>query len=287
MKTSELIEKLKSLGFKEYEAKVFVVLLKGSPMSASDIAADAKIIRNSIYDILKSFVEKGYCNEIETNTVLKYQIIDPQVILDKIIRDQNKSHKEKLDSLQNTFGDVQSLYGKQIEKQDVADTNIQLLRGFNKHRVEKYVELLRNSTKEVLGMYKLKGLVTEELNDLAEKLIKNGGKLRSIYQVTLDFKVIRGGKETNASSDDLIRVLEFFESKGEEVRLSEMKIPNITIFDREVTFTNLADKNIPKNKQADIIIQNTEYAGHMSDLFTYYWDNGMTISQYRQKVKSN
>jgi hypothetical protein len=95
-------------------------------------------------------------------------------------------------------------------------------------------------------MYKLKGLVTEELNELAEKLIKEGGKLKSIYQITLDFKVNNNGKETNATAYDLIRVLEFFESKGEEVRLSELKIPNITVFDREVTFTNLADKNIPK-----------------------------------------
>lgn len=81
---------LKSLGFKEYESKVLLVLLSGNPMSASEIAKDAKIIRNSIYDILKSFVDKGYCNEIETNTILNYQIIDPAIILDKIISDYKK-----------------------------------------------------------------------------------------------------------------------------------------------------------------------------------------------------
>jgi sugar-specific transcriptional regulator TrmB len=151
LKTSELIEKLKALGFKEYEAKVFVVMLKGSSMTASEIAAEAKIIRNSIYDILKSFVDKGYCNEIETNTVLRYQIIDPRVILDKIIRDRNKSHKEEMDSLNNAFSEVQSIYGKQVEKQDESDTNIQLLRGFNKHRVEKYIELLKKFHKGSIG----------------------------------------------------------------------------------------------------------------------------------------
>ena len=60
----DIIEKLKELGFKEYESKVFSVLLKGSLMRASEIAKEAKIVRNSIYDILKSFVEKGGMNKI-------------------------------------------------------------------------------------------------------------------------------------------------------------------------------------------------------------------------------
>jgi len=90
MNQKELIEKLKSIGFKEYEAKIFLVLLKGIPMSATEIAKESGLIRNSIYDTLKSFAERGYCNEIETSTVLKYQIIDPQVIVDKVEREFNE-----------------------------------------------------------------------------------------------------------------------------------------------------------------------------------------------------
>jgi len=64
-------------------------------MSASEIAKECKLIRNSIYDTLKSFVEKSYCNEIETNTVLQYQLIDPDVIFDKIEKEYSDSFKQR------------------------------------------------------------------------------------------------------------------------------------------------------------------------------------------------
>ena len=119
-----LIERLKTLGFKDYESKVLIVLLSGNPMSASEIAKQAKIIRNSIYDILKSFVEKGYCNEIETNTILNYQIIDPAIILDKIVGEQKKNFSSKLENLNDTFSELQSIYKSEAAGTDATDKNI-------------------------------------------------------------------------------------------------------------------------------------------------------------------
>ena len=84
MKREEILDKLRVVGFKENESKVLLALLKGGMMSASEIAKESHIIRNSIYDILKSFVEKGYCNEIETNTILK----------SSISKNENKKFKE-------------------------------------------------------------------------------------------------------------------------------------------------------------------------------------------------
>jgi sugar-specific transcriptional regulator TrmB len=282
-----LIDKLKSIGFKEYEAKVFLVLLKGKPMSASEIAKESGVIRNSIYDVLKTFVDKGYCNEIETNTILKYQIIDPQVILDKLIGDYNTRHKSTVAALKDTFSELQVLYKTDVERAELYETNIQLLRGFNKHRAAKHVDIFKNSDSEVLGMFKLKGLVTEEVNDISRRFIENGGVLKSIYHISLDFKIMKEGIPQKASNDDLIRLCEFFESQGEQIRLSEMNIPNITVFDRNIVFINLVDKNIPKNKQADIIVQNKDFAENMSDLFEYYWQNSLSINDFKNKIRKN
>ncbi len=285
MNTNETIEKLKALGFKEYEAKVFLVLLKGKSMSASAIAKEANIIRNSIYDILKSFVEKGYCNEIETNTILNYQIIDPQIILDKIKKSYYDSFNSNLTLLTNTFGEVQPLYKSAPEKDDSTETNIELIRGFNKHRVAKYAEILKHTEFEVLGMYRLNGTVSEELDTAAEKLIRNGGTVKSIYMSTLDFKVVKDGKAIPANNEDLVRVLESFEKYGEKVRISKIKIPNITIFDKQKVFINISDKQIPTNKRADIIVSNHDLAEHMTDLFNYYWEKGLTIEEYKKSLK--
>jgi sugar-specific transcriptional regulator TrmB len=268
-----LIERLKSLGFKEYESKVLIVLLSGIPMSASEIAKEAKIIRNSIYDILKSFVEKGYCNEIETNTILNYQIIDPAVILDKITTEYKKNFKSRLESLNDTFSELSQIYQKESDKVEGPDKNIQLIRGFNKHRVEKYLELFKNAKHEFLGMYSPRRVVVEELNRDAQQFVKNGGVIRSIYQLSDD-------KELNA---ELVKACELFAKGGEQLRLASFKLPNISIFDSENVFVNLsADKNVPKHKQADLIIKNPDYASHMKDLFETYWNKAFTLEEYKK-----
>lgn len=273
MKNEILIERLKSLGFKEYESKVLIALLSGNPMSASDIAKEASIIRNSIYDILKSFVEKGYCNEIETNTILNYQIIDPAVILDKITSDHKKSFNRKMENLAETFGELQSIYKAESAKVDAPDKSIQLIRGFNKHRVSRYVELVNSSKKEILGMYSPRRVVVDELSQDAKEFIKGGGVIRSIYQLSDD----------DAANAELVKACELFAKGGEEVRLAEFRVPNITIFDSENVFINLStEKNVPKHKQADLIIKNPDHAAHMKDLFLYYWSKSQTLEEVKK-----
>jgi sugar-specific transcriptional regulator TrmB len=280
--SKDIIEKLKELGFKEYESKVFNVLLKGSLMSASEISKEAKIIRNSIYDILKSFVEKGYCNEIETNSVQQYQILNPDIIFGKLEIDLNDSHKKNLELLRSTLSEVKPVFNAKKKDSD-KDIKIELVRGYNKHRVAKYIDLLKETKKKLYGMYRLKGLVSEELDEIAGRIIKNGGEVRSIYHVSLDFKVQKSGNPEPAKSADLLRILQSFEKNGEKVRISEKEIPNMTIFDEKKVFFNLGDKSIPTNKKADLIVKYEDFAGYMNDLFEYYWDRSITTKEYKTK----
>jgi len=273
-----LIERLKSLGFKEYESKVLLVLLKGIPMSASEIAKEAGIIRNSIYDILKSFVEKGYCNEIETNTILNYQIIDPTIILDKITHEYKLSYQNKVTNLSETFGELRTIYESTSEAIEGPDKNIQLIRGFNKHRVSKYTKLVESSKTEILGMYSLRMIVIDELSEDAKKFINSGGVVKSIYQLSDD----------ESRNMELLKACEIFENNGEKVRLANFQIPNISIFDKETTFINLStDKSVPKHKQADIIIKNKDFVLHMCDLFDTYWNKSLTIQEFKKNQKNH
>ncbi|MCX7878976.1 MAG: hypothetical protein N2510_10120, partial [Ignavibacteria bacterium] len=243
------------------------------PMSASEIAKDAGIIRNSIYDILKNFVEKGYCNEIETDTILNYQIIDPAVIFDKLQRDFKQSFNKKLNDLEETFKEVKNIYLQESQKAEATDKNIQLIRGFNKHRVAKYIELVNNSKKEILGMYSPRRVIVEELSKDAKRFIKGGGVIKSIYQLSGD----------KVQDSELVKACELFEKGGEQTRLADFRIPNITIFDREYAFINLStDKTVPKHKQADIILQNSDFAQHLCDLFDYYWDKSYALKKFKK-----
>jgi sugar-specific transcriptional regulator TrmB len=272
-----LIERLKSLGFKEYESKVLIVLLNGNPMSASEIAKEAGIIRNSIYDILKSFVEKGYCNEIETNTILNYQIIDPTIILDKIKHDYKKNFETRLENLNETFTELQTIYKTSSEEIEGPDKNIQLIRGFNKHRVAKIIQLQKAAKEEILVTYG-RWVVVNELSEDTRQFIKSGGVVRSIYQY----------KNEDEKINDYIFAWDVFHNGGEQIKIADFPLTNIAIFDRETVFINLSsDKTIPKHKQADLIVKNPEFAVHMVDLFNNYWDKSISLEEFKKKRKNH
>jgi len=271
-----LIERLKSLGFKEYESKVLIVLLKGIPMSASEIAKEANIIRNSIYDILKSFVEKGYCNEIETNTILNYQIIDPTIILDKIKHDYKKNFEQRLDNLNETFEELNTIYNTSSAEVEGPDKNIQLIRGFNKHRVAKLLKLQNDAKFEILVTYGSNWAVNEEASEDTKKFISSGGVVRTIFQLS----------EDRVKNLESIKAWEAYEKGGEQVRLAAFNQTNIAIFDKETVFINLStDKNVPKHKQADLIIKNTDFAVHIRDLFETYWEKSLSIEEFKKTQK--
>ncbi len=184
----KFIVKLKSLGLTEYESKVFIAVLRGTLMSASEIADSAGIRRTDVYNILKSFVEKGYCNEIETNSVLKYEMIDPDIIFDKIERDILKEKESELATLKETISNLKPLYrSEQQEKNKIV--NIELIRGYNQHREGKFVELLQNAKKEIHFMIRPEIFLSEEIDDIAKSFYKKGGVIKSVYEAGDNYKV--------------------------------------------------------------------------------------------------
>lgn len=280
LQDKQVLIKLQELGFKDYESKVFLVLLKGGVLGATEIAKKAKIPRTAVYDILESFAEKGYCNEIETNKISKFEIIDPDVISDKIQRDYEYAAKDKMNRLITTFEEIKPLHKTEKNREDAA-INIELIRGFNQHRHIKFIELFKQARKEVFFMIRLEGQITPELDEIAVKFLNNGGIINSIYEASLNFKIIKNSTRISATIDDLIKLCEFYEKGGENLKISNKKLPNMTIFDREIVFINIEDKHIPRHNKSDIIIRNEEFAGRMIDLFHYYWENSLTVKEYK------
>lgn len=283
MQSKDLIYKLQEIGFKEYESKIFLVLLKGSALSASEIADKANIRRTSVYEILKSFAARGFCNEIETNTILKYEMIDPRVISDKIEKEIRQNNLSKIENLKEAFSEFELLHRSEVSN-GTDNVNIELIRGYNKHRQEKFIELFNNAQKEILFMIRLEGYVSEELDSGANDFFKRGGEIKSIYEASLNFKIIKDNTRQNASLEDLIRICSRFEKTGEKIRISGSELPNMTIFDRKIVFTNIQDKTVPRHNNADIIIKNEYYANRMIDLFGYYWDKSKTLEEMRKSV---
>ncbi|MCB0721945.1 MAG: hypothetical protein KDC42_06555 [Ignavibacteriae bacterium] len=271
---------LKKIGFTENESKVFLALLNGSQMSASEVAKAAGIRRTDIYDILKVFVERGYCNEIETNTILKYEIIDPRVISGKIIDDIKTESGQKIQNAEDLVKKVAPLYNTGTSQ--LNRMNIELVRGFNKHRMIRFMELIKNSKEEILMMNRIEGEVSKQADTISQEFINNGGIYKSIYEVSLNFKLKKDDKWGAVTLNEFLDLCKYYEENGEKIRLTKMLTVIIGIFDRETVYLNVHDKTIPKHNKTDIIIRNKEFAQFFVNIFDLCWNQSFTIDEFKE-----
>ncbi|MBE2226512.1 MAG: hypothetical protein IAE93_04195 [Ignavibacteria bacterium] len=276
------IEKLENIGFSNYEAKVFLALYKGTIMSATDIAKEAKIPRPSVYQILRNFAVKGYCNEVTTPKKQFFEIIDSKVIQDKLEIEFRTDFNHKLTSLKDCFNEIRPHF--RTRQPDEYNSDVELIKGYNLHREQKFLELVKKSTKGILVMNRFMGNVSGKLDKESKNLHKRGGYIRSIYESSTNFKLKIDDKWQDVSKEDLIRMCEDFVKHGEEIRfLSE--IPQIlAVFDERIVYISLTDEKIPARDSSDVVIKNKRFASFVTGLFNIYWDKADTLGALKKEL---
>ena len=76
----EIIEKLKLLGLKEYEARVYAALVILGPSKASEIAKESEVPRPKVYDVLKELHKKGFV-DISEGSPTYFKATDPEKVV--------------------------------------------------------------------------------------------------------------------------------------------------------------------------------------------------------------
>ncbi len=282
----ETIKGLESLGFTNYESRVFCALFEGHTMNGSDVAIAAKIPRSSAYDILKLFTQKGFCNEIQTSSVVLYELIDPKVVEDKFEKEIKDTYHTRLGLLKDSFEKLQPLFKSKVKKDEKAD--VELIKGFNKHRELKFLNLLKETKKELLLMNRLEGRIFKEQDEASLDFYKRGGTVRSIYEASYNFKIQVEDTWKDVSPEGLIDICENFIQAGEQIKLTNKIHQNMFIFDRKVVFVSLVNPDMPAHtRRTDIYVNNENYANAMVDYFESFGGQAETIEQFKNKLKSN
>lgn len=277
----ELLQKLKILGFTEYESKVFLAVLQGDKMSATEVAEAARIRRTDVYKVLRGFVEKGYCNEIETNSIYKYEVINPDVIFDKIENNIREKRNKEIDTARVILEKLKPLH-KTKKYENNGFVNVELIRGFNQHRESRFIDIFKQAKKEILFMTQPEMLISDEVDKIALNFFKKGGIIKSIYQSSREFKLKTKKGWKTGNEKDLAETLEKFEKLGEMPKISLQNVPNITIFDRYTVFMNINDKSVPRHNEADIIIRSEGFASSMISVFENLWEKSLLIKEYKK-----
>jgi sugar-specific transcriptional regulator TrmB len=252
-------------------------------MSAAEIAKEAKIPRTSVYQILRMFAEKGFCNEISTPSKQLFEIIDSKIIEDKFKIEIESEHKRKVFNLNDCFTELRPLYKSKQPAE--FKTDVELVKGYNLHREFKFLELVKKSNHGIMVMNRFRGNVSDKLDTESKKLFKRGGYVKSIYENSTDFKLKINDKWTNVSKEGLIKICEMFAQQGEQIRIVK-EVPQIlAVFDEKIVYISLFDENTPSKESSDVIIKNKRFAKFIIGLFNIYWDKADTLEALKTAIK--
>lgn len=130
---TNLVEKLKEIGFNAYEAKVYISLLKKYPATGYEVSKIANIPQSRVYDTLKILEEKNIVAANNSKPV-SYIPVKPKQILN--------SYKKKLDST------INYLEKHLPEVEENYDEPILTIKG-KQHIQDKITELIKNAKREI------------------------------------------------------------------------------------------------------------------------------------------
>ncbi len=94
----ETLEKLIAAGFTEYEAKVYLSLLREHPASAYTISRNSGVPHSRVYDVSRRLIAKGFAVSSSTNPEV-FTPLSPNELVDKIKRNNDELTRKLKDKL--------------------------------------------------------------------------------------------------------------------------------------------------------------------------------------------
>ncbi len=108
-----LIDSLRSLGFTEYEAKVFIALARNGSGTANDIHMFSGIPRPAVYGVLKKLAARGII-EVQHTKPMLYKCIPPKEAIERIKKDFEQETECALEKLNEVYSSEDEIHHQEI-----------------------------------------------------------------------------------------------------------------------------------------------------------------------------
>ncbi len=99
----DLITRLVSVGFTEYEAQIYLELLRDNPATGYQLAKNAGVPRSMVYEALGRLRNRGAVLETLEARATLYRPLPPEMLLDNHAREQQQLLEELRDGLRQLY----------------------------------------------------------------------------------------------------------------------------------------------------------------------------------------
>jgi sugar-specific transcriptional regulator TrmB len=262
------VDRLVRIGLTQYEARVYVALIRRDGSTAADMARMTGVPRPRVYDVLDSLVAKGMAAQ-RPGHAAKYVATDPQQAMDRLV----EVHEQRLAMLR---GDARA----------AADELLPAFVEGNRHRDPlDYVEVIRDRdtlarrfdelqaavTDEMLAFSKDPAVVRVDQNVVGMKMAAEH-VVRSVYEFALLRDPVRRA--------GVRRFLEL----GEQGRFVAELPMKLAIMDERIVMFALADPVAGRDDLTSVIIEHPDLATLLKVAFETVWRTGLTIDEACAKL---
>ncbi|MBS4214781.1 TrmB family transcriptional regulator [Neobacillus rhizophilus] len=114
----DIVQRLKKLGFNEYEAKSYLSLVKQGPVTAYQVSKESGVPRARIYEVLSNLVEKGIVLKEEINDTTRYSPLPVEIFLQKAQSEWQLTYTEISDSLRSLETSAEKMDNRVVTLKD-------------------------------------------------------------------------------------------------------------------------------------------------------------------------
>lgn len=268
-----MIEKLTKAGLSIYEAKAYQVLFNQGLLTASEISKMAEIPQGRVYSVLKSLENRGFCNMF-SGSVKKFEAVNPKMAFKSLLKAKETALKE----VEELSEELEEAFESKQKESSPLDY-IQILTS-KQSQVNKFDELIKLSEKTLYSFNK-KPYATGFMREMDE-IIRASKPLRKIIKEGTVVKALFEAETVHIQ--EFARMVKYYESIGEEVRICEKLPLKMLLSDDKKAMVSMRSQEANKFKLTSMVVEHSDLTNALMELFEVYWEKGVTIEAYLASV---
>ncbi|HEX5147980.1 MAG TPA: helix-turn-helix domain-containing protein [Candidatus Limnocylindrales bacterium] len=270
MEAKALIDRLVRLGLTTYEAKAYASLVRRDSYTAAQVARQAGLPRQRIYDVLASLVEKGLAST-RPGGVVKYAAIAPEAAVDRLV----DARRREMADLERDAVEVIAGLAPQYEAGQTHSDPLEYIEVLRDRGAinERFAELQAGVKREILVFTK-PPYATPPQENVEGIEVTRTHEARAVYELSiLDDPATREG------------VRRFIDA-GEDARFVPEVPLKLVIIDEAIVMFGMQDPVGGQEELTIMVVEHHALAQTLKLAFDAVWSAGLTFEQaYDVRVK--
>ncbi|WP_433893653.1 TrmB family transcriptional regulator [Streptomyces sp. CA-111067] len=265
----EPVNDLVALGLARYEARVYLALVRRESYTAAEVAREADVPRQRVYDVLDTLVRRRLATA-HPGRVATFSAVAPELAVARLMALQRES-LERLDRVSSALTAALVPVWADGRNQTVPLDYVEILRD-PKSIAEAFTDIQAQARNELLSFCK-PPFVAPAANTsgikVTRRLRRAGGTVRAIY--------------TNDALDDagVLENVRRFGAAGEECRFAEQLPLKLVVADASLVLCDMPDPVAGTDTTTALYIEHPALAACLRLAFLTVWESAQTVPSAR------